>query len=34
VIDTDRTLLQVIKSETNMFVHAEKALEILREQKN
>ena len=30
VIDTDRTLLQVIKSETNMMVHADTALETLR----
>jgi len=30
VIDTDRTLLQVIKSETNMMVHADTALEALR----
>ncbi len=30
VIDTDRSLLQVIKSETNMMVHADTALETLR----
>ena len=30
VINTDRTLLQVIKSETNMMVHADTALETLR----
>ena len=31
VIDTDRTLLEVIKSELNMNSHADKALEVLRE---
>jgi peroxiredoxin Q/BCP len=30
VIDTDRTVLEVIGSELNMSVHADKALEILR----
>ncbi|MBM3658325.1 MAG: peroxiredoxin [Actinobacteria bacterium] len=30
VIDTDRTLLAVIKSEVNMNTHADKALEVLR----
>ncbi|MBV8928831.1 MAG: peroxiredoxin [Mycobacteriaceae bacterium] len=30
VIDTDRKVLDVISSETNMSVHADKALEILR----
>ena len=30
VIDTDRTVLEVIGSEVNMNVHADKALEVLR----
>ncbi len=30
VIDTDRTVLDVITSETNMTAHADKALEALR----
>ena len=30
VIDTDRTVLAVIKSEVNMNAHADKALEVLR----
>ena len=30
VIDTDRTVLQVISSEVNMDTHADKALEVLR----
>jgi thioredoxin-dependent peroxiredoxin len=30
VIDTDRTVLAVIKSEVNMSTHADKALEVLR----
>jgi peroxiredoxin Q/BCP len=30
VIDTDRTVLEVVKSELRMGVHADKALEILR----
>lgn len=30
VIDTDRTVLEVIKSELRMAVHADKALEVLR----
>jgi peroxiredoxin Q/BCP len=30
VIDTDRTVLEVIKSELRMGVHADKALEVLR----
>jgi thioredoxin-dependent peroxiredoxin len=30
VIDTDRTVLEVIKSELRMSVHADKALEVLR----
>jgi|TARA_B100000902_G_scaffold23508_1_gene28298 peroxiredoxin Q/BCP len=30
VIGQDRTLLGIVKSEKNMFVHADKALEILR----
>ena len=30
VIDTDRTVLAVIKSEVNMNTHADKALEVLR----
>lgn len=30
VIDTDRTVLEVIASETNMDTHADKALEVLR----
>jgi peroxiredoxin Q/BCP len=30
VIDTDRTILEVIGSEVNMNVHADKALEVLR----
>jgi peroxiredoxin Q/BCP len=30
VIDTDRTVLAVVKSETNMTTHADKALEVLR----
>ncbi len=34
VIGQDRTLLGVVKSEKNMFVHAEKALETLRSQKS
>jgi|TARA_B110000438_G_scaffold294750_1_gene336640 thioredoxin-dependent peroxiredoxin len=31
VIDTDRTLLGIVKSETNMLTHADNALAILRE---
>ena len=31
VIDTDRTVLEVISSEVNMNTHADKALEVLRE---
>lgn len=31
VIDTDRTVLEVISSEVNMDTHADKALEVLRE---
>jgi peroxiredoxin Q/BCP len=34
VIDTDRTVLEVIKSEVRMSVHADKALEALRASKN
>ncbi|HEY4453523.1 MAG TPA: peroxiredoxin [Pseudonocardiaceae bacterium] len=34
VIDTDRTVLEVIKSEVRMSVHADKALEALRARKN
>jgi peroxiredoxin Q/BCP len=34
VIDTDRTVLDVIKSEVRMSVHADKALEALRARKN
>ncbi len=30
VIDTDRTVLAVVKSETNMTTHADEALEVLR----
>jgi peroxiredoxin Q/BCP len=30
VIDTDRKILEVIGSEVNMNVHADKALEVLR----
>lgn len=30
VIDTDRTVLEVVSSETNMEVHADTALEVLR----
>lgn len=30
VIDTDRTVLEAISSETNMDVHADRALEVLR----
>lgn len=30
VIDADRTLLGIVKSETNMNTHADRALEILR----
>ena len=30
VIDTDRTVLDVISSEVNMDTHADKALEVLR----
>lgn len=30
VIDTDRRVLEVIKSETNMDLHADRALEVLR----
>lgn len=33
VIDTDRTVLAVITSETNMNTHADEALEVLREQR-
>jgi thioredoxin-dependent peroxiredoxin len=33
VIDTDRTVLEVIKSEFRMSVHADKALEVLRARK-
>lgn len=33
VIDTDRTVLGVVKSEVNMNVHADQALEVLRERK-
>ena len=29
VIDVDRTVLAIIKSETNMFGHADEALEVL-----
>ena len=31
VIDTDRTVLAVIASETNMAVHADRALQVLRD---
>ncbi len=31
VIDTDRTVLEVIASELNMDSHADKALEVLRQ---
>tara|TARA_B100000686_G_scaffold45463_1_gene48412 strand:- start:2606 stop:2863 length:258 start_codon:yes stop_codon:yes gene_type:complete len=31
IIGQDRTLLGIVKSEKNMFVHADKALETLRE---
>tara|TARA_Y100000590_G_C14906867_1_gene708563 strand:- start:161 stop:430 length:270 start_codon:yes stop_codon:yes gene_type:complete len=31
VIDSDRTLLKVIKSETNMMLHADEALKTLKE---
>ncbi|QSB04943.1 peroxiredoxin [Natronoglycomyces albus] len=31
VIDTDRTVIEVIKSEMRMSVHADRALEVLRE---
>jgi peroxiredoxin Q/BCP len=34
VIDTDRTVLEVIKSEVRMAVHADKALEALRARAN
>jgi peroxiredoxin Q/BCP len=34
VIDTDRTVLEVIKSEVRMAVHADKALEALRARTN
>ncbi|HEV3357645.1 MAG TPA: peroxiredoxin [Pseudonocardiaceae bacterium] len=34
VIDTDRTVLEVIKSEVRMSVHADKALEALRARAN
>ena len=34
IIGQDRTILGIVKSEKNMFVHADKALETLREQKN
>jgi peroxiredoxin Q/BCP len=34
VIDTDRTVLEVIKSEVRMSVHADKALEALRARQN
>jgi thioredoxin-dependent peroxiredoxin len=33
VIDTDRTVLEVISSEVNMDTHADKALEVLRARK-
>ncbi len=33
VIDTDRTVLEVISSEVNMNTHADKALEVLRARK-
>jgi peroxiredoxin Q/BCP len=33
VIDTDRTVLEVIKSETRMGVHGDRALEILKQRK-
>jgi len=31
VIDTDRTILEAVASETNMDVHADRALEVLRD---
>ena len=34
VIDTDRTVLDVIASETSMDTHADKALEVLRERQS
>ena len=34
IIGQDRTLLGIVKSETNMFVHAEKAIETLRGKKS
>ncbi|WP_026930944.1 peroxiredoxin [Glycomyces tenuis] len=34
VIDTDRTVIGVVKSEVKMNVHADKALDILRERRN
>jgi peroxiredoxin Q/BCP len=33
VIDTDRKVLEVIKSETRMGVHGDRALEVLKERK-
>ena len=34
VIDTDRTVLEVISSEVNMDTHADKALEVLRQRQS
>ena len=34
VIDTDRTVLEVISSEVNMDTHADKALQVLRGRKS
>ena len=34
VIDTDRTVLDVISSEVNMDTHADKALEVLRQRQS